>query len=352
MADNGGSDDGSSLHRVRCSPTTTARPTTTGCAIAGGTFYNPAVQQFPASYVGKYFFADACSGWIRLLDPATKTAQLFMSGGDGLIDVKTGPDGSLYYLSRLDGTGNPGIVHKVTFSGKPAISTQPASITVAPGQPATFSVVATGSAPLSYQWQRDGINIAGAQSSSYTLASPTLTDNGAQFRVVVSNTLGSTTSASRHVDGDQQQVHRSGTILTPKVGTQYNAGAKITFTGSATDPEDGTLPASAFAWEIIFHHNTHTHLGPADRPGSHWGRQKWNLRHSQHGGDRHRCLLPDPFDRHRLGGTLDGIFRRRAAQHRHLDVCCHTDVARRRTADHPRRPATHDAVLREAAWSA
>ena len=109
-----------------------ARPTTTGCAIAGGTFYNPAVQQFPSSYVGKYFFADACSGWIRLLDPATKTAQPFLSGGDGLIDVKTGPDGSLYYLSRLDGTGNPGIVHKVTFSGKPAISSQPASITVHP----------------------------------------------------------------------------------------------------------------------------------------------------------------------------------------------------------------------------
>ncbi len=240
--------------------------TTTGCAIAGGTFYNPPVQQFPSSYLGKYFFADACSGWIRLLDPATKTAQLFLSGGDGLIDVKTGPDGSLYYLARLDGTGNPGFVHKVAFSGKPAISSQPTNVTVSPGQPATFNVVATGSAPLSYQWQRGGVNIAGAQSSSYTLQAPTLADSGAQFRVVVTNPLGSTTSASATLTVTNNRAP-TGTILTPTVGTHYNAGATITFTGSATDPEDGTLPASAFAWEIIFHHNTHTHLGPAIGPG-------------------------------------------------------------------------------------
>jgi glucose/arabinose dehydrogenase len=37
---------------------------TTGCAIVGGGFYNPNTVQFPASYVGKYFFADLCSGWI------------------------------------------------------------------------------------------------------------------------------------------------------------------------------------------------------------------------------------------------------------------------------------------------
>src|SRR5437773_11006518 len=47
---------------------------TTGCAIVGGDFYNPSVVQFPASYVGKYFFADLCTGWIRLFDPSNNTA--------------------------------------------------------------------------------------------------------------------------------------------------------------------------------------------------------------------------------------------------------------------------------------
>src|SRR5687768_17233898 len=49
------------------------------CAITGGAFYNPAVQPFPAEYVGKYFFADFCSGLIRRLDHATGTATNFAS---------------------------------------------------------------------------------------------------------------------------------------------------------------------------------------------------------------------------------------------------------------------------------
>src|SRR5205085_7173231 len=51
------------------------------CAIAGGTFYNPSTVQFPASYAGKYFFADLCGGWIHLLDPASPaTATAFATG--------------------------------------------------------------------------------------------------------------------------------------------------------------------------------------------------------------------------------------------------------------------------------
>jgi glucose/arabinose dehydrogenase len=229
---------------------------TTGCAIAGGTFYNPAVAQFPTSYIGKYFFADACGGWIRLLDPAAKTAQPFLTGGDGLIDVKTGPDGSLYYLARLDGADNPGFVHKVTLSGTPA------SVTVSPGEPATFSVVASGSQPLTYQWQRDGVNIAGANAASYTLQAPTLADDGSQFRVVVTNAFGSTTSATATLTVTTNGLP-VGTILTPTAGSHYDAGDIVTFTGWATDPDDGALSASAFAWEVVFHHNTHSHLGPA-----------------------------------------------------------------------------------------
>jgi hypothetical protein len=78
----------------------------------------------------------------------------------------------------------------------PTITTPPATIGVASGQAATFSVVAGGTAPLSYQWQRNGSNISGATGASYTLASPTVADSGAAFRVVVSNAFGSITSAA------------------------------------------------------------------------------------------------------------------------------------------------------------
>jgi hypothetical protein len=78
----------------------------------------------------------------------------------------------------------------------PTISTQPANQTVTAGQTATFSVVATGTAPLSYQWQKNGSDIISATAASYTTPVTTTSDNGALFRVVVSNTAGSMTSNS------------------------------------------------------------------------------------------------------------------------------------------------------------
>ncbi|PWT86379.1 MAG: hypothetical protein C5B58_01480, partial [Acidobacteria bacterium] len=78
----------------------------------------------------------------------------------------------------------------------PSITTQPTSQTVTSGQTATFAVVATGTAPLSYQWQKNGTAISGATSSSYTTPATTSSDNGSTFQVVVSNSLGAATSNS------------------------------------------------------------------------------------------------------------------------------------------------------------
>jgi hypothetical protein len=78
----------------------------------------------------------------------------------------------------------------------PTITTQPANHTVTAGQTATFSVVATGAAPLSYQWQKNTVNIAGATGSSYTTPATTTADSGSRFDVIVSNSSGSITSNS------------------------------------------------------------------------------------------------------------------------------------------------------------
>ncbi|MEK8051097.1 DUF3500 domain-containing protein [Ideonella sp. DXS22W] len=75
----------------------------------------------------------------------------------------------------------------------PAITTQPASQSASVGASVTFSVVASGSTPLSYQWRKDGTAIANATSSSFTLASVATGDAGA-YTVVVSNSAGSATS--------------------------------------------------------------------------------------------------------------------------------------------------------------
>lgn len=77
---------------------------TTGCAITGGTFYAPARNQFPPAYVGDYFFADFCNGWIRKRDARTGGVTPFATTAGGTVDLDVGPAGSLYYLSR--GTGS------------------------------------------------------------------------------------------------------------------------------------------------------------------------------------------------------------------------------------------------------
>jgi len=76
----------------------------------------------------------------------------------------------------------------------PAITTQPASQTVIAGKPASFTVAATGTAPMTYQWSKNGTAVSGATSSSYTTPAETIADNNAQFTVAVTNTAGSATS--------------------------------------------------------------------------------------------------------------------------------------------------------------
>ena len=204
----------------------------TGCAIAGGTFYNPGTVQFPASYLGKYFFADLCSGWIRLMDPSTNTASDFASGISNPVDLAVASDGILYYLAR-----GSSAVFRVQFTGTggtaPTITTHPSNQTVAQGSPATFSVVASGSATLSYQWQRNQSNISGATSSSYTLPSAAFADNGATFRCIVTNGFGTATSneATLTVNAPPNVTgHPSNQTVTQGQPATFT----VTATGSAT----------------------------------------------------------------------------------------------------------------------
>ncbi|HVK58283.1 MAG TPA: PQQ-dependent sugar dehydrogenase, partial [Candidatus Kapabacteria bacterium] len=235
---------------------------TAGFCIAGGAFYNPATVQFPSTNVGTYFFAEYVNGWIRRLDPANGNQVTgFATGINGPVDLKVGADGRLYYLAR-----GSGAVYAISYNSggqAPQITQQPVDQNVTVGQAATFSVTASGTPPLSYQWQRNNANISGATASSYTLSSTVAADNNAAFRCLVANSSGSVTSnpAILHVSSGGPPT---GTISTPAIGTLYNAGDTILFSGTGTDPEDGTLPASAFSWTIVFHHDVHTHpfLGP------------------------------------------------------------------------------------------
>ncbi|REG34169.1 glucose/arabinose dehydrogenase [Archangium gephyra] len=237
--------------------------TSGGCAITAGVFYNPAQRQFPTEYTGRYFFSDYCNGWIRTYDPKDGAVAVFATGLDAPVDLDVGPDGSLYYLDRADDS-----VRRIRYTASneaPTLTSQPASLTVAPGQPATFTVGASGTPTLRYQWLRNDTELAGQTSPSLTLPPVKLSDSGARFRVRVSNDYGSVLSneVTLTVRSNTAPV---ATLLLPVDGALYSAGDVITYEGRGTDAEDGTLPDSAFTWSVDFHHDEHLHpFVPATR---------------------------------------------------------------------------------------
>lgn len=102
--------------------------------------------------------------------------------------------GSISVLSSASSSPVTITLTGLGVSTPPSITTQPANQTVTAGQTATFSVVAAGTAPLSYQWQKNGTAISGATSASYTTPATTTSDTGALYAVVVSNSAGNMTS--------------------------------------------------------------------------------------------------------------------------------------------------------------
>lgn len=94
------------------------------------------------------------------------------------------------------GGGNSGTGKANSGVGPPTIQAQPASQTVITGQPAIFTVKASGTDPLGYQWQKNSSNIDGATSASYSTPATTSADSGAQFTVVISNSISTVTSSS------------------------------------------------------------------------------------------------------------------------------------------------------------
>jgi poly(3-hydroxybutyrate) depolymerase len=77
----------------------------------------------------------------------------------------------------------------------PTIATRPADRAAIAGQPVTFTVTARGAPPLTYQWQKNGLDISGATASALTIPAAITPDCGASFTVVVANSAGSVTSA-------------------------------------------------------------------------------------------------------------------------------------------------------------
>jgi len=160
----------------------------------------------------------------------------------GLVLIANGCGGSGYDSGSGSGGGDTA----------PQITAQPASVTVNAGQMATFSVVATGTQPLAYQWRKNMSNISGATSASYTTPATVSGDSGTAFDVIVSNSVGNVTSgaatltvttttsstvdvATYHYDDMRSGANIQETILNP-VNVNSSTFGKV-----AEFPSDGQI---------------------------------------------------------------------------------------------------------------
>ena len=242
---------------------TTALSTPFGCAITGGAFFSPNTTTYPATYLQKYFFQDFCQGWIYYIDPTVSnpSATVFATGlTSNTLSITTGFDGNLYYLDR-----DAKQLYRLEYTQNFSIVQQPASVSINQGQGASFSIVASSTEVLTYQWQKNGVDIAGATQSTLLLNSVLVSDAGS-YRVKVTNSsLSSIFSESATLTVAPLNAAPAVTLLNPTKTPQmfYSAGDVIKLKASALDPEEGVLSSSAFMWHVDFHHDTHTHDSPA-----------------------------------------------------------------------------------------
>ncbi|MGC3947685.1 MAG: PQQ-dependent sugar dehydrogenase [Chryseolinea sp.] len=231
-----------------------------GCAIVGGAFIGPSNPNYPPEYRGKYLFQDNCNNWINILDlsgPTAVRSPFATNVIQNSLGLTMGPDNILYFCARHEES-----LYRITYNAglQPTISNHPQNATVANGQPAAFSVTAVGTSPLSYQWQKNEVDIPGATSSTFRITRASIDDAG-EYRVIVRNAAGNATSnvATLTVITNELPVAE---ILTPATDATYVAGNTISFSGRGHDAEDGDLPPQAMSWQVNFHHNTHHHDEP------------------------------------------------------------------------------------------
>jgi glucose/arabinose dehydrogenase/chitodextrinase len=247
--------------------------------VIGGIVYRG--SQFPSEYYGSYFFGDYVQHTVRRmkLDGNGNLSQLMSFWpSDGTLDnldmgdpvkIVEGPDGALYYvdIGFFGSTQNPAAIRRIRYvlGNQPPVAA--ASATPTSGHaplPVAFSSAGSSDpegAPLSYSW-------AFGDGGTSNSANPTHTYQASgQYVARLTVSDGTNTAVSSDI------TIRVGSpptpiILTPATGTLFRAGDAINFSGSATDAEDGVLPASAFSWTILFHHDSHIHPGPGPFTGT------------------------------------------------------------------------------------
>jgi glucose/arabinose dehydrogenase/PKD repeat protein len=228
-----------------------------GSSVAGTSFAFASGGSYPAEYRGALFFADYSRRCIWAIPtganglPDISKRRTFVGGAAQPVDLEIGPGGDLFYVD-LGGT-----VRRIRYfaQNQPPIAVATANPT---SGAAPLTVAFDGRASndpdgdtLTYAWDLDGDGAfddgtAATASTTYTQpGTPTAT-----LRVTDPSGASGTASVTISVGNTPPSV----VIDTPASGTTWKVGDIITFSGHATDPQEGTLGAAALTWSLVLQH--------------------------------------------------------------------------------------------------
>jgi glucose/arabinose dehydrogenase len=242
-----------------------------GSSISGVQFY-PSGGPYPAEYGGAVFFSDYSRDCIWAMLPSATSGGLpdpanrltFAAQAANPVDLAVGPGGELYYVDIGGGT-----VRRIRhFAGnQPPVATLvatptsgPAPLTVAFDASTSSDVDPADQGRLRYEW--DFTDDGTVEATTATASSTYPAGGPYTARLRVYDTLGA--SDTRTVAIQSGNGAPVAVIDTPDAALTWKVGDPISFSGHATDPQQGTLAASALSWRLLQHHcyapdNCHIH---------------------------------------------------------------------------------------------
>ncbi len=233
-------------------------PCGTGQASVSGLAFHQG-GGYPYAYEDALFFSDYSRNCIFVMypgsdgapDPATRAT--FAVGAPGPVDLETGPDGALYYVDFNEGT-----VRRIGYASGGTPPT--ADLLASPDSgPAPLTVLLDGSGStdpdagddLLHEWDLDddGLYDDGT-TATFSHTFPTAGAWHVSLRVTDPLGLSDTASATVNVDSSAPTAH----IASPNPGVPWKVGDVLSFSGSASDEQDGALPPSALTWTLVLRH--------------------------------------------------------------------------------------------------